>query len=176
VGHALNLFFNVISATLSEKFGIEKNDRDSSNPERTTALWMSIKAETFSIGGVNLSSGEKLKDIDGKIQVNPHDEHSGLLGSDGIGTLHYNGPLQPDESHGKIPASYFLEVSLPRKQFEDLLAVARVGRMPTYIEVKVAGLKLPTEFEIRWDTKAAPTLPVTFVSFTVPLASSRDTK
>lgn len=119
------------------------------------------------LGGVSLSSGERLQDITGSLQIVP--EAAATDNGGKIGRMTFRGALSANENHGDIPAFYFIRVSLPRKQFDETLALCRLGQIPTEIEVGTIGLTLPTEFAFHWDIKASPELPVTSVSFDATL-------
>ncbi len=71
-----------------------------------------------------------------------------------------------------IRASYTLDVQIPRRRFDALLAAVSQGRLPSGISIKVAGMSYdwqPDGSGKIWDNKSAPQLPIASIKFYVPI-------
>ncbi len=163
--YAPELSFNVLNAVLREEFGDDRSENPGTlNTVQVTRLSMEVKLEDHPIAGVTFSSGERLKELHGSASIRPQSvEVAGA--HEAVGSIEFAGPRK------EAPASYFLRLSLPEKQFENILAVARLGRMPTQLDVRVAGLDLRSEYELTWDNRSASKLQVTFVRLTTILTA-----
>lgn len=63
---------------------------------------------------------------------------------------------------------------MPKVKFDELLAAARLGRLPSDITIEVEGMGyiVPPHGEgLKWDNKALPQLDIVDVDFIVPLIS-----
>ena len=166
------LTFDVTNATLKEEFGgsvsiwdgIEDKPMEPiSKPECKTFLSLHVKLGEDE--RVTLSTGERLKNLGGFVTIYPQTENF-QEGSKGIGVMSYSEEV-PDYS---IPAKYYIKVLLPPPQFADLVAAARLGRIPSKITINERGMKLPDEFSKEWDNKSSPHLHVSSISLSIPLA------
>lgn len=88
--------------------------------------------------------------------------------------------VKPDEAVGIGKLRYYDDVNffssgitLPEPAFHELLSAARVGRIPSAINISAEGLELHCAFvedsAITWDNTTRKYLPVTSVSFSIPL-------
>src|SRR5688572_11736908 len=69
-------------------------------------------------------------------------------------------------------ARYYAVVFAPLALVQELLAAARIGRLPTSIYVEATGLHFdgPDASATLWDTKANPRIPITSANATLPIA------
>lgn len=135
---------------------------------------------------ITLSTEEKFEDLDSRISVlaetnelknvddRLHDRHLLEDGEKGIGFIQYV-PAFSDDLGLYCRASCGVRVFVPKVTFDELLASARLGRLPSHISVEVEGMQYdwqPDGSGKKWDNKAFPELAVTSISFgTVPLVA-----
>ena len=142
-------------------------------PRRKTALTYQVILDPGTI--LHLATGERFRDLDGHLRVEPNDSASPI---DSLSTtLNHIGLLQYMEAYPgepnirpSVPAGYHIQAGIPKAQFDQLVAVARMGRIPPAIRIDVDGMKFPDEFSLEWDNKTTRNLPVTFIGFSIPLA------
>jgi len=87
-----------------------------------------------------------------------------------IGCLTYCEKLESIDMYHK--ASYTLDVKIPRRRFDALLAAVSQGRLPSEISINVAGMKYdwkPDGSATIWDNKSNPELQITSISFFIPI-------
>ncbi|OGP19715.1 MAG: hypothetical protein A2038_04415 [Deltaproteobacteria bacterium GWA2_57_13] len=92
-----------------------------------------------------------------------------------IGSINYVAPYHGDFS-GTTSASYDVRVVLSKDKFDELVTVARLGHLPSAIQIRcpydTEGLTLHGDGDHKkWDNKAFPQLDVVHVEFSVPLIS-----
>ncbi len=106
-----------------------------------------------------LSTEEKFEDLNGYIRVFPETDGSNEDDRKGIGWIVY----LPE-----APACYEVKVSVPKVQFDELLAAARLGRVPSDISVGVEGMDYVGHGvdDLKWDNKTSPRLIVASIDFT----------
>ncbi len=172
-GHTM-IFLDVIGASLTEDFGdmgtpLNEDGQDPKNPisksESNTHLRLRVKLSEDDI--VKISTGEKLQGLEGFVHLCPQASELPEEPKD-IGTMKYFG----EEPEHLIPASYHIEVSVPKVQFQNLIAAARLGRVPSWIMVKARGMQLPDEFSMKWDITSSPCLNVAAISLSIPLTAA----
>lgn len=89
-----------------------------------------------------------------------------------IGCMYYV-PAFRDE-FASLPASYDLRVLVPKGKFDELLAAARLGRLPSAISIEVEGMDYggaPDGSHKKWNNKAFPQLDIVSFSFSLPLVT-----
>jgi hypothetical protein len=159
--------FDVIDATLKETYGghvsiwdrIEDKPMEPLKaPEIETLIMLRVKAYDWS-SGVTLSTGEHLKDIEGSVEIRPQTEELRFQeGGMGIGLMTYL-----SES-----SRYFILVRIPQAQFYDLVAAARVGRVPSRVEIEDRS-RMDIDGKI-WDIESERNIHVSLIEFSIPLA------
>ncbi len=135
---------------------------------------------------VTLSTEEKFEDLDSRISVfaAETDESKDIVariekrllkdGQKGIGFIQYV-PAISDDLGLYVRASCSVRVFVPKVTFDELLAAARLGRLPSHISIEVEGMQYdwqPDGSGKKWDNKAFPELAVTSIGFGgVPLVA-----
>src|SRR5574342_47589 len=164
IDHALVLF-DAISATL--------NLWGPSPPRLSYQIRHDRKQST-----VELATEEYLSDLQGVVDV-VRDVRDWTEPQEAIGYLQYFEPHRDPILEAKSdPATCIIEVHVPALQFDELLAAAQIGRLPSML-VGAKGMKytVPLPLDppiIGWDNKALPRLKIDFAEFHVPLTSATD--
>jgi hypothetical protein len=117
------------------------------------------------IGGVS-AGGSNLSQIEGGVVISPASD------GDELGFLEYGKAYPATEDQRAYPATYYIRVFIPDRQFDTLLGQVRAGFLPRLISIGVVGFTLPTEFEYAWDVVASPKLQLT--AFDVNFSSKPD--
>lgn len=168
------MIFSIFEAALNDEFGDDSYHSPNNESLKPLAYIQSKTSLSFKVKPdanehISLSTGERLQDIEGRINICAQDE--GLQeGALGIGYMTYSKASSNPYPDPSWPAMYFIEVTLPPLQFAGLVESARNGRIPKSISIRARGMELPDEFSIKWDVKASPALHVASVSFSTPLA------
>jgi len=93
----------------------------------------------------------------------------------GIGYISYVAAFNDRDGLDSSPAFCMIRVLVPKVTFDELLTVARLGRIPSYIIVGIEGMEYggsPDGSAKKWDNKTFPELAVNTVSFhSIPLAA-----
>lgn len=155
-----SLWFDAISVTLDNLFG--------DLPRLTYQVHLTRHHY------VELATGEKFTDLNGSVTI-LRDVGNSTEPQEGIGSMRYFAPFR-DSIEGPIPGAYGLEAHVAPFTFDELLAAARIGRLPSFL-VDVEGMKfngLPDGSGKNWDNKAYPRLKITSMRFTLPLISATD--
>lgn len=162
------IFLDVLGASLTEEFG----DKDRTERRQlhimtasNTRLWFRVKLSEDE--RVKLSTGERLRELEGFVHLRSQPSEPQEVQLD-IGTMWY----VHDVPEQQISASYHIEVSIPDGQLQNLIAAARLGRIPSSIIVTARGMLLPDEFSKVWDVKSSPCLRVLAISATIPLTGA----
>ncbi len=165
------MILSIVEATLIEEFGDSylfdwagESLKPLKNPLSQPVL--AFKVKLVQDERVNLSTGERLQDIEGHVRICPQVEglHEGAIG---IGNLSY----QPEHlGEYPRPAMYFVQVNLPPMQFARLVNTARSGRVPTLIRIKVRGMYVDAILRSIWNVTSAPSLHVASIDLTIPMA------
>lgn len=115
-----------------------------------------------------LTSGDKLEDVDGGVSVVRASSVAGV-NQPTIGAMHFF--ERYDDDFVPSPASYIAEVILPDKDYDKLWEAAKLGRLPE-ITLDIEGMEygsMPDGTDKKWDNVAKKDLPVKSASFHVPL-------
>jgi hypothetical protein len=123
---------------------------------------------------VELATGENFTDINGSVTI-LRDVGDSTEREEGVGSMRYVAPFR-DSIEGPLPGAYGVEARVAPFTFDELLAAARIGRLPSFF-VDVEGLKfsgLPDGSGTKWDNKALPCLKITSIRFTLPLITATD--
>lgn len=166
------MIFSIFDATLVEDFGdtyyyfVDEARKPLEHIESKTRLHFRVKPDQDE--HISLSSGERLQDIDGRMNIYPQNEclQEGALG---IGVMTFMSAKSREFPDPSSPARYFIEVKLPPPQFAGLVEAARNGRIPKSISVEARGMTLPDEFSSMWDVNVSPQLHVASISISIPL-------
>lgn len=167
------MIFSIFEATLIEDFGDKlvywpaEKLAPLSHIECASRLTFKVKPNQDE--HIRLSTGERLQDIDGKINIYRQVE-SLQEGEIGIGAMIFMAGISREYPDPSSPDMYFIEVKLPPLQFDGLVEAARNGRIPKWIIVNARGMELPDEFSLTWDVKSSPSLHIAAISFSIPLA------
>jgi hypothetical protein len=171
------LNFTVIGASLTEEFGgadefLDEIESGPRNPvmEPKGKARLDVRVKIADNQKVSLTEGGRLDKLSGTVSIYPH---AGDLQRDrkSIGVMSYSPPYKPEDSiFRKIPARYWIRVSLPQSQFDPLIAAACLGRVPSGITITARGIQLTDEMRQSWDTGSSPVLPVASISFSIPLS------
>ena len=160
--HAI-IWFDAIRATL--------NLRGPTPPRLTYRIRPDEKA-----GTVHLATEENLRDLEGLVEV-VRDVRESTEHEQAIGLMQYfeahRDPILESESH---PAAYTIEIHVPALQFDELLAAAQIGRLPSLC-VGVEGMNYTVPLYppmIAWDNKALPQLKIDYIHFHLPLTPATD--
>jgi hypothetical protein len=117
------------------------------------------------VGELTLSSGESTQEMPITLAVtNQKPDADG-----GLGAIYYMGPYVAETySH---PAHLAIEINVAADEFGELIALARRGRFPNSIGIRVRGLKLSDAGGAEWDTadKAIQKRAVSHIDFSFPL-------
>jgi|SRR5262249_51977384 len=120
---------------------------------------------------IKLSSGENFRN--GVITIFPETDESNGDDRKTVGSIYYApGFEDSDDLRLSSSATYEIRVLVPRVRFDELLATARLGRLPSQIWIHVEGMEYrsPDGSSKEWDNKAFPRLAVESVDFYIPLA------
>ncbi len=138
---------------------------------------------------VKLATGEKFQELKGHVYLSRRDPPSDVkpvpkvnfLGTPSpdettpvIGQLAYFEGANDDFDH--YAAGYTAELWITPSKFDELLAVARIGKMPVSISIELAGDGItygnsPDGSDKDWDNKAHPYVPIIGASFALVLAA-----
>lgn len=136
---------------------------------------LSFQVHLISEQDIELTSEENFDDLDGRIAVLPEIETTEDRGN-GIGTMSYFGSMKTD--FDTFPSKYIVDVCVPKPQFDQLVAAAHAGRIPSNISIYVDEIEIgwaPDGSVMKWDNRKSPKLKVTAVEFTIPLFHPSDT-
>src|SRR5437588_1796258 len=87
---------------------------------------------------VTLTTDEKFSELDGSLTLYPDDTNSAFKAEEKrIGVFGYFA-AQSDFDYS-FPANYLIQVNVPRAHFDQLVAAARYGRIPSDLSVDVEG-------------------------------------
>ena len=134
-----------------------------------SAVGLSFQVHLRSEQEIELASEENFADLDGRIAVLPEIESSEDR-SNGIGMMSYFESMKTDFQ--SFPPKYIVDVRVPKDQFDELLAAARAGHIPSNISIYVDEMETgwaPDGSVIKWDNRKSPKVKVTAVDFTIPL-------
>jgi hypothetical protein len=89
-----------------------------------------------------------------------------------VGAIYYFGKYDGAEFHH--PAHLTIEAAIPESKFEELLKLARMGRFPSTVDLRVDGLEfgsVPDGRDLKWDAndKSKMERSVTYIGFSFPL-------
>lgn len=155
---------------ISAELGLSAQAQDSSADASDNSRSLRYRVALHYSNHVRLSTGEDFRKLEGKVFLRPSDG-SPFTEESPFGRLCYLEAY--DGEFDSSPASYSVELRLPRQQFEELLSAARLGRVPSYISVDVKGMKIgwePDGSGLEWDNKTSPILTATSAEFVVPMA------
>ena len=106
---------------------------------------------------VKLSTEEDFESLKGNLKL--VDARSKTASEDGcIGWLEYG------------DGSYTVEVEIPTRRFDALLAAVSQQRLPSEIFIDVKGLLREGVRDLKWDNKSSPEIPILSISFSLPLS------
>lgn len=166
------MIFTVFDATLIEDFGDNSfywsHEKLAPLSDIKCTSRLSFKVKPDEDEHIRLSTGERLQDINGRINITPQVEFP-QEGEYGIGSMIFHSAKSREYPDPSSPAMYFIEVKLPASQFAGLVESARNGRTPTSISVSARGMEIPDEFSYEWDVKASPKLHIAAINFSIPL-------
>jgi hypothetical protein len=135
------------------------------------ALFFTVRPSSGS-DDVELRTGEKFRDLDGYVRVNS-DAEGPREQQVKVGTLHYFAKSDSERERGV--AHYVVEAYLPQTEIDDVAAAVRMGHAPSEISVSVLGMTpvgIGVDDGAIWNNHESPTLPLTFVRFTIPLVAN----
>ena len=165
--HTYSLHLDVQAATLNESFGhqdgwIREGEIPKHHVVRTIGSKVKYGSYSHPIGGVSLSDGSKLRDLEGNCRILPRPANHGSLVSVGL-LQHEPAHIDSDPVDNFSYNSHFnIHLFIPPNQFDVLVNHLRSGRLPSSFEVHVRGMSQSTEFQYQWDVKASPALPVVY--------------
>lgn len=147
-----------------------------SGPEKDS-VGLSYRVKLDGGNSVDLATEENFRDLDGHVVVVSRDDNSSQEERT-FGKMSYFEARE--DVFAPSPACYFVRVLLSNKQLEELLAAARIGRVPSQISIwLMGGGGIETGWQpdgsgSKWDNKASPELKVVNASFTVPMITPID--
>jgi hypothetical protein len=119
---------------------------------------------------ITLTTDEKFAELDGSITLYPDDTEAAFKAEEkAIGVFGYFA-AQSDFEYS-FPANYLVQVTVPRAHFDQLVAAARYGRIPSDLSVDVEGMSYdwqPDGSGKKWDNKATDHLSVSSFKYTLP--------
>ena len=158
--------FNIASAIFNESFGHEGNIIVGETPkhvlEQCIGLKLRYNREGWLPGGVILKNGPHLETISGNGRIRPRTSGHGI--DHPVGNLSYFGGLKAEADYGvqSLPAAYYVDLSVPEDQYNQIVSHFRQGKLPLELSVHVRGLSLPSEFQYCWDASSTPVLPIVY--------------
>jgi hypothetical protein len=119
---------------------------------------------------IEITTGEKFDDLKGQFVVSLDTEEAPPVREDATGLIAYH------EAHGgddySFPASYTIQIWVPRATFDELLSAARFGRMPSKMTIETKGMDYdwqPDGSGKKWDNKKSRYLKIDSFGFELPL-------
>lgn len=144
---------------------------------------ISLRAEPRGRGSPAVTTGEALTDFLITVNLKPRGDGEyprsrGEGWEKAIGVLYYHGARPRDEFYNSAAAApvLILEFYLGETDMARLLEFARSGRLPREIDAEVEGVEYveePGSFDWDWDTATKPEVPLTSISFNIPLIDSK---
>jgi hypothetical protein len=132
-----------------------------------------IRPHRASRESIQLSTEEKFEDVNSYINV--FTETAELKSKDDrkcIGHITYVPAFDDRYGPDSTPACCDARLFVPKITFDELLATARLGRLPSSIWIEVEGMEYdwqPDGSGKKWDNKAFPELNIISINFSLPL-------
>lgn len=121
---------------------------------------------------IELTTKENFKDLIGHVTIRAKTERSEEK-SEGIGKMLYSPAIENVDARYADNARYIVNVFVPKSQFDEILATARAGYIPSDVLISVSGMDYGCdEDDLLWNNKTFPQLQVDSIALTIPLSLS----
>lgn len=146
------------------------------NKTFSSSLQYSVHPESI-LQNYRLSSGEDFRELEATISIKPlqPDDDPGELRDN----IQYFGPIKSSDGFAKMGSAFIAQCYIPQNQFDELVAAARLGRMPELIALNAVGPGIEYGWEpdgsgLEWDNENHKLLAVSNLSMALPYISLAD--